>query len=168
MVLCDVEYTEWLLPALWILHLNVFWFGPLRGGVILEWYLFCDRVWGLRIKTRCPWICCLPTFSPLNIHLLEIILHGSLAANTGPVHGEAPCDVATTKSPLLQQRNRKMLFYSCIIRLRAVVCCVRRVWLTIRMTDDIRAPQSEVKVSRSLSHSRLFLNKWLSMCLFFR
>lgn len=46
------------------------------------------------------------------------------------------------------------------------VCCVGGVWLTIRMTDDIRAPQSEVKVSRSLSHSRLFWNKWLSMVYF--
>lgn len=151
MVLCDVQFTEWLLPALWILHLNVFWFALLGGGVILEWYLFYDRVWGLRRKTRCPWIRYPHTSSQLNQYQAPC---WKLYFTTCSFTEKLP--MSRTKDPFphalrkTKQQEDSVLYN--IIKVWPDVCCVGNLK---NHTGDrgLRAPQSvQAKGGWTLNH----------------
>lgn len=103
---CFVMYSSWMAAPC---SLNItpqwIWLVFPREGVILEWYLFYDRVWGLRRKTQCPWICHLHTSTQLNQH--QAPCWKQHCTTHSLTHREASCDVATTKTRLcVKQSNR--------------------------------------------------------------
>lgn len=133
MVLCDVQFTEWLLPALWILHLNVFWFGLLREEILLERYLFYDRVWGLRPLDRLP----------AHIQSVKsVILHKSVIHREALCHNKDP----SPHTRLISKRQEDKVLLSEFYQMFAMKC-LRGASSIIQVTEDselLKVPRSNV------------------------